>query len=80
MSAAAEVHQAITGFLDEDELAVGWVLTIDVAGPDERRYLKHRAGGGVDGEDAPMVWTALGMLQAAVAAGADQLDLSDDDD
>lgn len=71
--AARDVHKALSGFLDEGEIAVGWCLTIDVAGPDDLRYLVHRAGGGVDGTDAPMMWTALGMLKASANVAADQL-------
>lgn len=67
------VHQAITGFLDEGEIAVCWTLTIDVAGPDERRYLAHRAGGGHDGTDHPMAWTALGMMRASCQVAEDQM-------
>lgn len=74
MSGHADVHQAIQEhLLDEGEIAINWVLTIDVAGPDDTRYLAHRSGGGVDGEDGPMCWTALGMLQASVLLAEDQL-------
>jgi hypothetical protein len=66
-------HEAISGLLDEGEIAVGWTLTIDVAGQDNVRYLAHRAGGGVDGSQRPMVWTAMGMLQASLDAARDQL-------
>lgn len=69
----AIVHHAIQGLLDEGEIAIGWCLTIDVAGPDDMRYLAHRAGGGVDGDDNPMIWTALGMLRASVQVAEDQL-------
>lgn len=71
--AQARVHEAIGALLDEGEIVVGWTLTIDVAGPDETRYLAHRAGGGIDGDDSPMVWTALGMLRASVQVAEDQL-------
>lgn len=67
------VHEALAGYLDEGELAVGWCLTIDVAGQDDVRYLAHRAGGGFDGTDSPMMWTALGMLQASVDVARRQL-------
>jgi len=60
--AKQQVHEALADFLDEGEIAVSWCLTIDVAGPDGIRYLAHRAGGGADGQDTPMAWTALGML------------------
>lgn len=71
--AARAVHDGVGLYLDEDEIAVSWVLTIDVAGPDGRRYLAHRAGGGHDGADAPMAWTALGMLQSSVRLAEDQM-------
>lgn len=71
--ANAKVHAAIGCLLDDGEFAMSWALTIDVAGPDDRRYLAHRAGGGADGTDAPMVWTALGMLRASVGVAERQL-------
>ena len=81
------VHEAIGALLDDGEIAISWVLTIDVAGPNETRYLAHRAGGGHDGSDNPMAWTALGMLRASVGVAEQQLldmthdaDEEDDDD
>lgn len=71
--AQRRVHEAIGVLLDEGEIAVSWVLTIDVAGPDNVRYLAHRAGGGGDGDDRPMAWAALGMLQASANVAADQI-------
>jgi hypothetical protein len=84
MEAAGVVHDAISAYLAESEIAVAWTLTIDVAGPDGSRYLAHRAGGGIDGRDAPMVWAALGMLRAAMKVAENQLaactsDAADDD-
>lgn len=79
--AKQRVHKAIQGLLDEGEIAICWVVTVDVAGPDEVRYLAHRAGGGVDGDDNPMAWTALGMLQASVGVAKHQLlDMTVDED
>lgn len=66
-------HEALGGFLDEGELLVSWVVVAEVAGPDHCRYLVHRAGGGVDGTDAPMAWTALGMLQSGARLAEDQV-------
>lgn len=84
------VHDAIQAWLDDGEIAIAWTLTIDVAGPDDMRYLAHRAGGGHDGTDNPMAWTALGMLRASVGVAErqliedtldyDDLDLDEDDD
>jgi hypothetical protein len=79
------LHDAITETLDDGELAVCWVLTIDVAGRGDSRYLAHRSGGGCDGDDAPMAWTALGMLRASVGVAENQLismtiDVEDDDE
>jgi hypothetical protein len=71
--AQANVHAAIGGLLADDEFAMGWTLTIDVAGPEGRRYLAHRAGGGADGTESPMAWTALGMLRASAACAEAQL-------
>lgn len=67
------LHEAIQGYLDEGELAISWCLTVDVAGPDGERYLAHRAGGGADGMDNPMAWTALGMLRASASVAEEQL-------
>jgi hypothetical protein len=67
------VHEAVGLMLDDGEIAVHWTLTIDVAGPNDTRYLAHRAGGGIDGTDHPMVWTALGMLRASVQVAEGQL-------
>jgi hypothetical protein len=79
--ARREVHEAIGGLLDEGEIVVAWTLTIDVAGPDDVRYLAHRAGGGHDGQDASMAWTALGMLRASMKCAEKQLqDCTDDFD
>lgn len=75
------VHEAIGGLLDDGEFAMAWTLTIDVAGPDGQRYLAHRAGGGADGSEPPMAWTALGMLQASVVVAERQLcDCTEDSD
>ena len=71
--AAQAVHAALAAYLDDGEIAVGWTLTIDIAGPDDRRYLAHRAGGGHDGNDCPMAWTALGMLRASMQVAEQQL-------
>lgn len=71
--AQLDVHSALSSYLDEGEICVGWTLTMDVVGPDDTRYLAHRAGGGVDGTDTPTMWTALGMLQASADSAATQL-------
>ena len=67
------VHDALKDYLAEGEIAIGWTLTIDIAGPDERRYLAHRAGGGHDGTEGPTMWTAAGMLQASADVAQAQL-------
>lgn len=85
--AKENLHHAIGNILDEGEIAVAWCLTIDVAGPDDTRYLSHRADGGVDGHDNPMAWAALGMLRASMQCAEQQLadstadyDYDDDED
>lgn len=83
MSADAkrQVHEAIQSWLKDGELAISWCLTVDVAGPDNQRYLAHRAGGGADGTTNPEAWTALGMLRASVGvAEAQLLDMTFDAD
>lgn len=77
--AQANLHAAIGDSLGDGEIAIAWTLTIDVAGPDQRRYLAHRAGGGVDGSESPMAWTALGMLRASVRVAEDQVAECTDD-
>jgi hypothetical protein len=79
------VHEAIGDLLEDGEIAVCWTLTIDVAGSDNTRYLAHRAGGGADGTDNPMAWTALGMLRASMKVAESQVheltfDTNPDDD
>lgn len=66
-------HQALQGFVDDGELVVAWHVTVEVAGPDDQRYLAHRAGGGLDGTDPPTVWNVVGMLDAARSTARDQL-------
>jgi hypothetical protein len=79
------VHAALKDYLDEGEIVVAWCLTIDIVGPDDIRYLAHRAGGGVDGTEMPTIWAARGMLEASADVAADQLrdsttDCEDEDD
>lgn len=84
--ARQRVHEAIGGLLCDGEIAVAWTLTVDVAGADDMRYLAHRAGGGIDGNSPPTVWTALGMLTASandaaaqLAGSTQQTDIGEDD-
>lgn len=72
-TAARTVHQGLAEYLDEGEIAVCWTLTIEVAGSEGRRYLAHRAGGGIDGTEGPMPWAALGMLRASMQEAERQL-------
>jgi len=77
----SEVHTAITDhLLDDGELAVGWMLVVDVVGSDDARYLAYHAGGGVDGEDPPMIWVAVGMLEAGLLATQHQMTMLEDED
>ncbi len=79
--AQRRVHEAIGAMLDDGEFVMAWTLTIVVAGPDDRRYLAHRAGGGADGTDNPMVWTALGMIRSSMQVAEGQLrDCTEDRD
>lgn len=84
-TARRAVHDALREYLEEGELAISWVVTIDVVGVDGGRYLLHRAGGGHDGTDGPMSWTALGMLRASARLAEDQVaeqspELGDEDE
>lgn len=72
-------HDAIEGLLDDGEMAVSWVLAIDVVGPDDVRYLAHRSGGGIDGAAAPTLWAGMGMLRAALIAADKQIGESTSD-
>lgn len=67
------VHQALQGFADPGELIVSWCIVMDVAGPNNHRYLYHRGGGGLDGTENPISWTALGMLEASAALARAQI-------
>lgn len=67
------VHEAIQGLLDEGEIAVAWTLQVDVVGPDSARHLTYYAGGGIDGNDRPLVWTCIGMIKSGLYVAEDQL-------
>jgi len=73
LAAQRGVHGALAAYLDENEIAVSWVVVIDVAGQGDIRYLAHRAGGGAGGTDSPTAWAALGMLTCAQALAQEQL-------
>lgn len=81
VDARQRVHEAVTGLLDDGEIAIAWCLTIDVAGLGDVRYLAHRAGGGHDGSESPTVWAALGMIRAGLLVAEQQLiDVTEDAD
>lgn len=71
-SAREAVHKALTGFLADGDLLLNWTVTMEVEGQ-QVRYLEHRAGGGIDGTDAPYIWTVIGLLEAALASAHDQM-------
>lgn len=71
------IHKAIQEALDLDEegdLLLSWHLTFEAVMPDGRRWLGHRAGGGHDGNEAPQIWAAIGLLEASLASCHRQLD------
>ena len=72
-AARKQVQEALALLLGDDEIIVSWVVSIDVIGPNDRRYLAHRAGGGADGSSTPMMWHAIGMYRAALLSVEDQL-------
>lgn len=72
-SAEGAVQAAAQGLIEEGEVIVSWVMTIDVAGPDGVRYIAHRAGGGADGDEPPTMWSALGMFEASGALAREQI-------
>lgn len=74
------VHSALSGYLDEGEMLVCWVVSCEVVGPNGVHYLAHRAGAGYDGTEDPTVWNAVGMLEAAREDAMGQLDLREHED
>lgn len=75
------VHEAAKGYASEGEIVVNWVMTLEIARPDGGTYLAHRSGGGIDGDENPSIWAALGMLEASVDLARCQLrECSDDAD
>lgn len=72
-AAQRKVHEALGAYLEDNEIAVGWVLTIEVLTDQNVHGLSHRAGGGMDGTDGPSAWTALGMLEASADVARDQM-------
>lgn len=72
-AAQRSVHAAVLGYLEDDEIAVDWVLTVQVQNSDGVSGLLHRAGGGMDGSNGPSAWAALGMLQASSDIARDQM-------
>ncbi len=65
------VSEAVQQGFEDGELVVSWALVAEVLTTDGRRYLAHRAGD-LSG-DGPMIWSALGMLEAGVQVARDQL-------
>jgi len=78
-AARARVHEALRDYLEDDEIAVSWVATIEVIKADGCHALLHRAGGGIDGSNHPTAWTALGMLTASSDLARQQIADSSDD-
>ena len=70
------VHEAVSSYIDEGGLVVGWTLMLDVVAPDGRRCLATRSGGGHDGTEPPTAWTALGMLRSGMQDCEDALSAS----
>ena len=70
------IHRAIQEALDLDDdgdLLLSWHLTFEAVLPNGRKWLGHRAGGGHDGNEAPQIWAAIGMLEASLATAHRQL-------
>jgi hypothetical protein len=67
-----DVQEALGGFLKEGEIITGWCVVAEVADQNGRRLI-HRAGGGAEGTEPPMIWTAIGMLQTGQRMAEDQL-------
>lgn len=87
MSAANQrVHDAIRDFCDDDtDIVVAWVITVEVAKADGGKYLMHRHGGGIDGDERGTAWHVAGMIRAAQLDVEGQLadmsiEIEDDDE
>jgi len=81
--ARAALNEAVGGIVEDGEIAVGWILTVEVAGQDGTRYLAHRAGGGHDGSSVPTVWASIGMAESFLDDARRQLhtvEVDDEDD
>ena len=72
VGAREDVQEALKGFLDEGEIITGWVVVAEIADSSGTRLI-HRAGGGAEGNEPPMVWTALGMLRSGEVMAEKQL-------
>lgn len=68
----AKAHAGLSELIDEGEVIVKWAAVIEVMGPNDTRYLAHRAGCGVDGEDSPMTWDVIGMMRSGMLNAEDQ--------
>lgn len=68
-----QIHDAISKTLESGEIAVSWIVVVDIAGPNGARYLSHRGGGGIDGSEPPTPWMALGMGNAISDVARDQM-------
>lgn len=76
-----DLHEAIEATLDPNEIAIQWIISVEVAGENSARYLVTRGGGGHDGSDEPMSWTVLGLLEASAAIVREHIvDLPEDGD
>jgi hypothetical protein len=70
-------HRAIQELVDKGDLLLSWHLTFEAVTPRGQKWIGHRSGGGHDGTEAPMIWSVIGLLEAALASCHDQLaDLS----
>lgn len=86
MTANNHVHAALRHFCDDDtDLIVAWTVTAEIVRSDGNKYLMHRHGGGIDGDDRGTVWHVAGMIRAAQLDVEDQLqrmsvELDDDEE
>jgi hypothetical protein len=72
------VQDALGDFLREGEIITAWVVVAEVADA-AGTHLIHRAGGGIEGNDPPMLWSAIGMLRSGEIMAEQQLaDLNKD--
>lgn len=66
------LHDAISRVIPDDELAIHWIVLVEVAGPEDSGLATY-TGGGIDGTEDPSSWTILGALLATAEVMKDRV-------